>query len=168
MNGKSSGDLTMNCEVPQGSNLGPLLFIIYINDLSTDLNECKVSLYADDTALYAASPSYIDLMLALTIDMATVSEWLKLNKFTLNISKTKLMIFGSQRKLSTIADVRLQLEGESIERMDTSKYLGVILDQCLSFEPHVQTVYNKCCARLGMLKKARSCLGQKMALTLYK
>ena len=86
----------MKCGVPQGSILGPLLFIIYINDLKGYLNECKVSLYADDTAMYAASSSYIDMILSLRIDMAVVSEWLKLNKLTLNVNKTKLMISCSK------------------------------------------------------------------------
>ena len=158
----------MSCGVPQGSILGPLLFIIYINDLKTYLNECQVSLYADDTALFAASSSYMDLMLSLRIDMSIISEWLKLNKLTLNVGKTKLMIFGSQRKLSMINDVQLDLNGENIERVSVFKYLGITLDQCLTFETHIQNVYNKCCSRLGMLRKARACLGEKMALTLYK
>ncbi len=76
----------MNCGVPMGSIRGPLLFIIYINDLSVYLNECKVTLYAD-TALYAASSSYIDLMLSLRIDMSSISRWLKMNKLTLNVNQ---------------------------------------------------------------------------------
>ena len=156
--GTLSGSRDMKCGVPQGSILGPLLFIVYINDLSVYLNECRVSLYADDTALYATSESYIDLMLALRIDMATVTEWLKLNKLTLNVGKTKLMIFGSQRKLNRINEVKLELNGVNIERVETFKYLGITLDQCLTFESHIQYVYNKCCARLGMLRKAQNCL----------
>ena len=100
--------------------------------------------------------------------MATVTQWLKLNKLTLNVGKTKLMILGSQRRLNVINDVNLTIAGVNIERVETFKYLGIMLDQYLSFESHIQYVYNKCCARLGMLRKARSCLGQKMALTLNK
>ena len=65
-----------------------------------------------------------------------------------------------------IQDVRLKINGEGIERVNDFKYLGATLDQCLSFKPHMQNVYNKCCSRLGMLRRARSCLGQKIALTL--
>ena len=89
--------------------------------------------------------------------MATVTKWFKLNKLTLNIKKTKLMIFGSQRKLNLVNDVNLVSNGEKIERVDCFRYLGVMLDQCWTFDTHVQNVYNKCCARPGMLRKARNC-----------
>ena len=82
VNGCVSGERIMSCGVPQGSILGPVLFIVYINDLKCYLNECNVSLYADDTALFATSSSYIALMLSLHIDMSVRSEWLKLNKLT--------------------------------------------------------------------------------------
>ena len=154
--------------MPQGSILGPLLFIIYINDLSTYLTECKVSLSADDTAMYAASSSYIDMILSLRIDMATVAEWLKLNKLTLNVDKAKLMIFCSQQKLNTIQDVDICIEGRTIERVNTFKYLGMTLDQCLTFNDHIDKLYSKCCAKLGAIRKARACMGQNLALRLYK
>ena len=129
VNGCLSESKVMKCGVPQGSVLGPLLFIIYINDLSVYLNECKVSLYAEDTALHASSVSYIDLMLAFRIDIATVTEWLKLKRLTLTVNKTKLMIFGSQRKLDSINDVGSDINGESIDQVETFNYLGVTLDQ---------------------------------------
>ena len=139
-----------------------------MNDLSDYLNEYKVSLYADDTALYATSASYIDMILSFGIDMATVSEWLKLNELTLNVSKTKLMIFCSQSKLNTVEDVNIEINGATIEQVSQLKYLGMILNQSLTCDNHIDSVYYKGCAKLGANQKARNCLGQKMALNLYK
>ena len=86
VNGSFSKDRVVRCGVPQGSILGPLLFIVYINDLIEYLSESKAKLYADDMAVYLSSPSYIDLLLGLQIEMETVFDWLKkANKFTLNL-----------------------------------------------------------------------------------
>ncbi len=99
VNGKLSSERRIRCGVPQGSILGPLLFIIYINDMTKYLNECQARLYADDTALFMQSVSYIDLILGLKIEMEFVFEWLKANKLTLNLKKTKFMVFGSKNRL---------------------------------------------------------------------
>ena len=80
---KRSNKKLITCGVPQGSILGPLLFIIYINDLDKYLHECKVNFYADDTALYTEANSYVELMLNLRLELSIVSEWLKANKLTL-------------------------------------------------------------------------------------
>ena len=80
--------------MPQGSILGLLLFIIYINDLDKYLNECRVNLYADDTALYTEASSYVEFMLNLRLQLSVVSEWLRANKLTLNTKKPKHVIFG--------------------------------------------------------------------------
>ena len=103
------------CRVPQGSILGPLLFIVYINDLNTFLTECKLSLYVDHTATYASSHSYFDLILSLQIDMATVGEWLKVNKLTLNVLKTKTIILGTQKRVNSINNVDISICNEVIE-----------------------------------------------------
>ena len=87
VNGRLSDEKWITCGVPQGSILGPLLFIIYINDMTKYLNECKARLYADDTAIVMHSVSYIDLILGLKIEMEMVFEWLKANKLTLNLKK---------------------------------------------------------------------------------
>ena len=96
VNGYLSGNRIMTHGVPQGSILGPLLFIIYINDLNSYLTKTKTSLYADDTAIYCSSSSIIDIVLSLRIDLTSVNEWLRANKLTLNVSKTKYMFMGSK------------------------------------------------------------------------
>ena len=82
----------VTCGVPRGSILGPLLFIIYINDIVEYLDQCQVSLYANDTAMYYGCRSQVDHMFTLRIELSTVAEWLKANRLPLNISKTKFCI----------------------------------------------------------------------------
>ena len=96
-------------------NSGTLLFIIYINGLSTYLSETQTSLYADDTAIYCIGSSIIDVVLSLTIDLATVNEWLRANKLTLNVSKTKYMIMGNKALGNKVADQCIFIAGEPIE-----------------------------------------------------
>ena len=151
VNGSLSKSRHMSHGVPQGSILGPLLFIIYINDLSTYLSETKTSLYADDTAIYCSSVSAVEVVLSLRMDLSMVTEWLRANKLTLNTSKTKYMFIGSKPLVSKIADQNISMGGASLERVQVFKYLGLWLDENLTFDFHVNKVYNKACQRLGAI-----------------
>ncbi len=113
--GKKSTFLDIKCGVPQASILGPLLFIMYINDLVTYLTVSKASLYADDTALVTSANSQIEIMLNLRLDLAAVYECLNANKLTLNVTKTKYIIFGSKNQLTTKPDLNLNVGGQPIE-----------------------------------------------------
>ena len=93
-----SDALPVNFGVPQGSILGPLLFLVYINDLPSITSNCSVSLYADDTVLYCYSSNVTELENNLNEDLLRLSNWLNENKLTLNLDKTKSMIIGSDRK----------------------------------------------------------------------
>ena len=126
--GVSSGERVVRCGVPQGSILGPLLFSLYINDLPEYLESTSVSLYADDTALYCGSDTYLDIILNLRIELETVHQWLLLNKLTLNVKKTKFLIYGSKNKLKQVTQLPLHINNEEIERVETFKYLGMMLD----------------------------------------
>ncbi len=163
-----SAKKNINCGVPQGSILGPLLFILYINNLEKYLNDCKINLYADDTALYSSSTSYINLMLNLHLELSIVAEWLKANKLTLNVKKTKFVIFGSKHKLAGNRDTPLYINQEQIERVKSIKYLGMILDEQLNFEEHIDYLISKTVNKLGILRKSREFLDQKTSLLLYK
>ena len=126
--GKQSDKLNITCGVPQGSILGPLLFILYINDLGDYLIDSSISLYADDTALYTSGNSQIELMLNFRVELTVVNEWLKANCLTLNADKTKYIIFGTRTQLKDKPDLRLTVGNKPIEWVATTKYLGMLLD----------------------------------------
>ena len=170
VNNKISDSRITLCGVPQGSILGPLLFIIYINDLSKYITDCRLNLYADDTALYNSNKSYIDLMLSLRIEMSTLSQWMLANKLTLNVKKTKLMIFGTKPKLARIPSVpmTLLLNNQVVEQVSKFKYLGFILDESLSYNDHIDYIYTKSCQKLGAIRKCRNVLSNNLTLMLYK
>ena len=123
--------------MPQGSILGPLLFILHINDLGDYLLDSSVSLYADDTALYTTAESQVEFMLNFSLELSIVSEWLKANHPTLNAEKNKYMVFGSRKLLTAKPDLNLMVGDKPIKRVSSTKYLGIILDEHLSFEEHV-------------------------------
>ena len=143
------------------------MFIIYINDLEELLDDSLLSLYADDTALYASSSSHIDLMLKLRVEVESVSEWLKANRLTANVAKTKYVIYGSHHNLRDSYDYNLDINGEKIERVHSMEYLGVTLDDKLSFDEHITTVHSKAVTKLGLIRKSRHFLDQSTAPLLY-
>ena len=95
VNNTLSNYLPITCRVPQRPILGPLMFILYISDVDKVISDCSISLYADDTALYYANLSHVDLMLTLRDDIDSISQWLNLDRLTLNTKKTKYMIVGT-------------------------------------------------------------------------
>ena len=94
-------------------------------------------MYADDTALYTTAKTQIQIKLNLQIELTIVCEWLKANKLTLNSNKTKYVIFGSKSNLTTKPDLNIYVGAAKIERVSAMKYLGVILDEHLTFDEHI-------------------------------
>ena len=130
-NVKSSRKL-IECGVPQGSNLGPLLLLLYVNDLPNCLDQAKPSMFADDTSITASSESVEELEALLNSDLDNIYQWLVANKLTLNVSKTEYMIIGSRHNLSKInMDPKIKIGGESISRVKTTKSLGMVIDDKL-------------------------------------
>ena len=97
----------------------------------------------DDTAMYHSCGSQVDLMLPLNIELSLVSKWLRANKLTLNTSKTKYMVFGSRQWLLNLEPYTLKINGENLEMVSEFKYLGVYLNESLSFDKHVDDLYGK-------------------------
>ena len=154
--------------VPQGSILGPLLFIIYINDLPTVVSRGNCFLYADDTAIAYRAKSRDELQGLLTVGLHEVSTWLRNNRLTLNIKKTSFMLFGTAGTLNKMSDIEVELQDNKVMRESHTKYLGVILDEKLTFEKHIDYTQRKVIPRLKLLGNLRNIVPIQTALTIYK
>ena len=123
--------------VPQGSILGPLLFLVYINELPAVIEHCEVSLYADDTVLYFFSKEPHQLESKLNEDLYNVALWLEENKLTLNLSKTKSMLIGSNRKKVHVSSLSVSIFDCDLDSVNKFKYLGIMLASDFTWSDHV-------------------------------
>ena len=104
--------------MPQGSILGLLLFLIFINDLCESVEPCGTSMYADDTAIFYMSHDVDELQLSLQYDMQSISFWMKENRLSLSASKMKFMLVGPKQRLSRIRPMTISLNGRPIRNCD--------------------------------------------------
>ena len=133
VNGSLSENFPLVCGLPQGTILGPPLFIIYINDLPNCLQYSRPRMYADDTNLSFASSSTNNIEVKLNDDLVRVNEWLIANKLTLNSSKTEFMLIGSRQRLCTFQTVpSLSIGDKPIKQVNYANSLGVYVD-CITF-----------------------------------
>ena len=130
LNGSNSSIKTILTGVPQGSVLGPLLFLIYINDLCKCVKYSETYHFADDTNMLLSHSSLETLANWMNSDLKNLSQWLKANKLSLNVTKTELIIFHSSSK-KTDPSLKIILDGKRLIQTDTVKYLGVLLDDHL-------------------------------------
>ena len=133
INGFESSTSSITCGVPQGSVLGPLLFLIYINDLHVAIKHCKVHHFADDTNLLIINKSLKRLNKLLNIDLKNLTNWLNANKISLHVSKTELIIFKPNRKPLDF-NMKIKLNGERLYPTDSVRYLKVKIDSKLKLE----------------------------------
>ena len=137
VNSKMSAVRQIKCGIPQGSNLGPILFLLYINDLPNCLETTKANLFADDTSLSCEGFSPYEIETKLNKDIENVHRWLTANKLSLNMKKSEFMIIGSRRRLASIENSPvLTLGGNNIKRVYQKKSLGMILDDQLKWNKH--------------------------------
>ena len=133
VNNVNSDTSLISCGVPQGSILGPLLFLLYINDLPNCNLVSDVRMYADDTNLTFAFSDPNELFSSMTHDLGNLKLWLDTNRLSLNVLKTKCMFTGTRQKISLLpSDQHILLDGHTIERVKSYKYLGVQIDETLS------------------------------------
>ena len=164
-NGVSSTSKAVKCGVPQGSILGPLLFLIYINDLANICYHTLPFLFADDTNLFKSGSDLAAMENAINTELRIISEWLKVNKLSLNIKKTKYMLFTKKRNY--VDSINIEIEGQSIDETGSTKFLGVIIDKQLNWKEHISHVTSKVSRGIGILIKARHLLNKDALVSLY-
>ncbi len=171
VDGHLSSPQRMNSGVPQASILGPLLFICYINDLPSTLRKSAAFLYADDTALLVKGKSVNDINVDLNAEMRAVEKWFNANKLAVNSLKTKSMLFSHSRFKDKHVPLHItphNPELPAIEQVCTYKYLGVHLDQHLSFNVHLDKLGKKIKSRTFILNRMRNFISQNLACDLYR
>ena len=158
----------ITCGVPQGSILGPYMFLIYINDLSNSLKLSSVKFYADDTALYLKGTKPELLRQQMEVELRTMSDWCTTNKLTINPQKTKAMYFPAKRKAKDFKPPLIGLNNAMLDYVDHYKYLGVVLDRQLNFSLHLSQVHKLVAHKIYLLNKIRNMVMTQGALSIYK
>lgn len=150
INGKNSDQREQKTGVPQGSVLGPLLFIIYINDIHRCTLKGKLTLFADDTSMLYISDNLEMLFKEMQKDLVILAEWLRVNKLSLNTEKTKYMILNKDK---INHNRKLHIKGKEIKETDQVTFLGLEITYNLSWEEHINKVMRKVNPIAGILKR---------------
>ena len=139
VNGASSDVLDVMCGVPQGSVLGPLLFLIFINDLPAVCKKLKFYLFTDDTNIYFESDSLDLLGKTMNKELKKVDKWLTTNRLALNVDKSHFALFHSSSNIPH-RKIRIKIRNKRITEENDVKCLGVLLDSILSWKPHITEI----------------------------
>ena len=165
VNSVLSEKVSINCGVPQGSILGPLLFLVYINDIEKTCVHSKILVFADDTVIYTSNRDDAMAMKNMQTDINNLVAWCRKNKLTVNTDKTKFMGFGNKKSFK---DAKLYIGSAPLKKVPVYKYLGVQLDSKLNYECFMKNQMRTVAFRTYQLTKLKRFLSSECLLRIYK
>ena len=162
-NDSDSDELTIQCGIPQGSILGPTLFILYINDLHNVSKILNFILFADDTNIFLSGSNLTDLCNVMSNELKKLDVWFRVNKLSLNVSKTNFMVFGNKKN----EECKIYINDIEIEEVSSTKFLGVIIDNKLNWQRQIQNVQRKVSKSVSILYRVKNLLDTNALLMIY-
>ncbi|KAI5737296.1 hypothetical protein M8J76_011953 [Diaphorina citri] len=152
--------------VPQGSILGPLLFLLYVNDIkSCTTTNALFTLFADDTSIFLANDNFDDLWADAHQVLYDLTAWFKKKELSLNYDKTVFLFFKSPRSQYLNRDIKI--DHTSITSVKSTKFLGITLDRCLTWVEHIENLHNKLCSSIYLIKSVKKRYNSKLALLTF-
>ena len=164
VNGTLSEEKHINIGLPQGTVCSPLLFLLYIDDMCNNCDTLKCVKFADDCTLYVNGNNLPELCHRIYIDLEKIDQWLIANRLSLNIAKTKYMLFTHNLINS---DILLKIRNIPLDRVNYIKFLGITIDDRLKFHNHVDILCRKLSRALGVLYRLSTVVPPYILLTLY-
>ena len=157
----------LNISTPQGSSLGPLLFLVYVNDIPNAVHDSLTGMYADDTGLYSMGPSISAMEETMNRDLSKLCCWLLANKLSINAVKSKFMVIASPHNMSKLVDKpEIKVLGKSLEQVTGIDYLGMTVDQYLRWDKHVRALGKMLKSAISSVKTV-SCLPTSALVNIY-
>ena len=157
----------ITCRVPQGSVLGPLLFLLYINDIHKCSSILDFHLFADDANLFFEHKSIADLQAVINEELSKVATWLYANKLSLNVKKSNFVLFHPPQRRAKKIDLHLSIDNQELKREFFVTYLGIIIDSNLSWKKQVEYIVKKIKRNIGILCKLRHFVNKEILVSLY-
>ena len=166
--GSFSGLAPILCGVPQGSNLGPLLFLVYINDVINCSSKLNLILFADDTSAFLVGMNFMDLFNCMNQELEQLSMWLHVNLLSLNVKKSNYVLFKTRSKRVLESSIPIiRIDNTELCRATNVKFLGVIINENLSWHMHIELVTNKVSKVIGIISKVKWLLPASTLKLLY-
>jgi len=161
-NGEQSNEANVSIGVPQRSTLGPLLFLIFANDLPQNVYPSSCNMFADDVAIYTSDKSLNKIQESLQMSVSGAEKWYTNNKLSINSSKSNIMVLRSKAKLDELSNdgctLDIMVNGAKLNEASSCKYLGIYVDKHLSWNQHVQSLCRKLSFKLATLCRLRKVL----------
>ena len=158
------------CGVPQGSILGPLLFILYVNDIVNTSNVFDFTLFADDTTILYSHEDLETQIPTINTELSEVSNWFKTNKLSVNASKTNFMILGTSQmtdEYDGIDPLQIILDDTKLDRVKNTKFLGVVIDENISWKHHINAISKTISRNIGVINKVKHFIPERILYSLY-
>ena len=158
VNNKKSYVNRVHMGVPQGTVLGPLLFLVYVNDISSSIPDTFLSMYADDSSAVVNGTTVHEAVVKLNICLNKLSHWFEVNRLVINTSKSAVMIFGTKNTTRLAQNLNVTFNNNTLQQVHHTKILGIVIDENLSFKDHIEYLEKKISPKIAVIHRLRHLL----------